>query len=253
MPSPRRAGRRLGALTAHLAAADVETTVELDAALLDSSAEALAAGELDPRSVPPEVIRELMRPEPDFLGFSGQPTETERLLADALAVPTSALGMLPEGPLFDERGRMTAQALAALQARKAQAAEQEDYRMAQYLKSLIDALGPEPLARSIEDCVGDPADPAKSAELFFRHGFVVLRNCFSPEATARMMAAWEAAEATARPSWEGARRASRGIARHGFPPSRVPEGVPTVSRKFYGIEGSLFDLDDAFVDLIDTP
>ena len=48
----------------------------------------------------------------------------------------------------------------------------------------------------------DPADPAAAAELFFRHGFVVLRNCFTPEATERMMAAWEAAEATARPGWE---------------------------------------------------
>ena len=31
------------------------------------------------------------------------------------------------------------------------------------------------------------------------------------------------------------------------------EGVGVVSRKFYGLSGSLFDLDDAFVDLIDSP
>ena len=31
------------------------------------------------------------------------------------------------------------------------------------------------------------------------------------------------------------------------------EGVSVVSRKFYGLSGSLFDLDSAFVDLIDSP
>ena len=92
-----------------------------------------------------------------------------------------------------------------------------------------------------------------SREVFFRAGFCIIRNVFTPESLASMVQAWEAEDATARPAWESARQASRGIARHGFPPERVPEGVSLTSRKFYGFERSLWDMDVSFVDLIDTP
>ena len=71
-----------------------------------------------------------------------------------------------------------------------------------YLKHTIEALGPRlggPL--TIEDCVGSASDPEAAAALFFKHGFVVIRNCFTPEAAAAMVAGWERAEATARPAW----------------------------------------------------
>ena len=125
--------------------------------------------------------------------------------------------------------------------------------MAEYLKQTIAVLGPNDRPMTTEDCVGSAEDPQAAAELFFRNGFIILRDCFTASAVAAMSAAWDTADAIERPAWEIARRASRGIARHSFPANRVPEGVGVVSRKFYGLSRSLFDLDDAFVDLIDSP
>ena len=120
-PSP---SRRLHLLRAHLtpdpAAVDLQTTTAtaIDPALLEAAAEALAAGELDPREVSPEVVRELMVPEAGFLGYHGGNglTETERLLADALHVPVERGGLLKDSmPMFDpSTGRMTDAALAEL-------------------------------------------------------------------------------------------------------------------------------------------
>ena len=261
---PRSQSRRLRVLHAQLAPGPTATDVDVDdqavvinPAELEAAAEAAAAGELDPREVSPDVVRELMRPEAGFLGYHGPQglTETERLMADVLSVPIDRAGLLPHTTsMFDATGRMTAAALAELVKRKDAAAAAEDYLTAQYLKHTIDALGPRPDGPlTIDDCVGSADDPEAAAERFFRLGFIVIRDCFSAEATSAMVAAWERAEASARPAWEAARRQSRGIARHGFPASRVPDGVAVVSRKFYGIGGSLFDLDEAFVDLIDTP
>lgn len=257
--------RRLQSLSAQLLATTTTTTaiasgdtileapeVEVDPDLLESAAAAMVAGELDTRDVPPEIVRELMRPEPGFLGYAESPTETERLLADAEAVQIER-GNIPRG-LFDPlTGQMTSAGLADLTRRKQAAIAAEDYRMAEYLKQTISVLGPNDCPTTTEDCVGSAEDPQAAADLFFQNGFIILRDCFTPSAVAAMSAAWDVADSIERPAWESARRASRGIARHGFPANRVPDGIGVVSRKFYGLSASLFDLDDAFVDLIDSP
>ena len=216
MPKPPRV-QRLRALAAHVAAgsglqADVATEAEVvnvpHPDLLEAAAAAMVAGELDPRGVPREILRELMRPEPGFLGYSDSPTETERLLADALAVPIDR-GNIPRG-LFDPlTGRMTAAGQAELMRRKQVAVDAEDYRTAEYLKHTLAVLGPKKRATTAEDCVGSADDPRAAAELFFRNGFIILRDCFTPSAVAAMVAAWDAAEVSARPAWDHARRASR--------------------------------------------
>eukprot|EP01047_Picozoa_sp_COSAG01_P045017 COSAG01_NODE_4118_length_5335_cov_3.316272_2_plen_346_part_00 len=242
---------RVRRLCAHLTSASAGTAAAPEsgrATELAAAAERLAAGTLVPSQHDPQLLRELMRPPAGFLGYPDRPTENERLLRDALAADVS----LPH-PMFDGHGRMTAAALAELQARKSAAAAAEDYRTAQYLLDTIAALGPREHrgrssaapAPSIEDFVVDPAHPAAAAELFFRSGFCVVRRALSPESTAAMMQAWEVEEASTRPAWEASRRASRGIARHGFP------DAGGVSRKMYGFTRSLWDVDMAFVDLVD--
>ena len=220
--------RRLWLLHAQLApnptAVQVQEPVAvIDPALLEAAAEALAAGELDRREVSPAVVRELMRPEVGFLGYHGAGglTETERLMADALHVPIEQGGLL-QTPMFDATtGRMTAAALAELKKRQGEAASAEDYLAAQYLKHTIFALGPRsagPL--TIDDCVGSAAEPEAAAQLFFvtthrtpppqldlisvhsggserllvmalqKHGFVVIRDCFTPDTASVRIFLW---------------------------------------------------------------
>jgi hypothetical protein len=216
LPKPPRRVQRLRALVAHVAAgsglqADVATEVDVVTPhpdLLEAAAAAMVGGELDPRGVPREIVRELMRPEPGFLGYPDSPTETERLLADARAVPIER-GNIPRGLFDPSTGRMTAAGQAELMRRKQAAVDAEDYRTAEYLKHTLAVLGPKNGATTAEDCVGSADDPRAAAELFFRNGFIILRDCFTPSAVAAMVAAWDAAEVSARPAWEHSRRASR--------------------------------------------
>ena len=206
---------------AHVTAGAGEVSVATEELQLAAAEELLAAGELEPSQLDVQMIRQLMVPPPGYLGYSDT-TENERLLKDSLSVD---VGMLPR-PMFDRStGKMTAAALQSLQQAKAAAAAADDFATAQYLRDTICALGPQEKQPTADDFVVSADDPAAAAEVFFRAGFVIVRNAFQPESLAAMMGAWEAEEAVTRPRWEASRRASRGIARHGFPPEHVPEGV----------------------------
>jgi len=156
-------GRRLRGLAAHLAPAAAETststtTVTREAADLvyvrpkvtaqsdapasveplpdppADVAQALSAGLLDPSTLSPEIVRALMRPEPNL------PSETEGAIA-GLGPPRTP-GVTP---LWDAAsGGVSAQGLARVRALQAAAIESRDFRLAEEYECLLGVVGDPP-------------------------------------------------------------------------------------------------------------
>ena len=186
------AGRRLGALAAHVVAEPAATT-EVDAApaVVDEQwvrpqdelhavaplpppdealMRALSRGELDVRGLPPDTVRSMMRPEPT------QPSETEANMSGFMPYHGTTrhnFGQpkLPLPELWDDAaGGVSGAAVERLAELQREAAEAEEYEQAKTLKQLIRVLGPQP-RRGALDCA--PSGVEAKAQFFFDNGFVV--------------------------------------------------------------------------------
>ena len=145
--------RRLRALAAQTVAAEVPAIAE------SPLGRAMSEGTLDPRTIDPSQVRELMRPRP------GEPTEVETQMATVRATETG----LP--PLTDEQGRMTEEGIAKLRELQHDAAMAENYEEAAHYKRIVDVLGPRPPLTPAEAA---PKTLEEQVDFFFANGFVVV-------------------------------------------------------------------------------
>ena len=126
-----------------------------------------------------------------------------------------------------EDGSVLDDDLAWLQSQEQAAAQRQDYRQAQLLHDLRQALGPKPQL-ALEDCA--PAGVDAQLEFFLQNGFCVLHNVLTAEQLPRARAAWMAAEEEAAAAWWENKD----------------------DRTFFDIR-NLLALDDVFIDMVDSP
>jgi hypothetical protein len=134
---------------------------------------------------------------------------------------------LPRKLRQHDDGSVLAEDLVELERLEFEAAARRDYRQATLLHCTLDALQPKPaLTRQL--CAPSTVDAQE--DFFLQNGFVVINDVLRPDQLSRAQAAWVQAQPQAQADWEAQGR---------------PDG-------FFDIP-NLFELDDAFVDMVDSP
>lgn len=128
----------------------------------------------------------------------------------------------------DDDGIVVAEDFAELERLELSAAAVRDYHQAALMRYAIDALTPAQAAPTPQSCAPTGVDAQEA--FFLENGFIVVDNVLGPEQLARAQAAWASVQPRAQAKWEAQGR---------------PEG-------YFDIP-SLLELDDAFIDMVDSP
>lgn len=175
--------------------------------------------------VPARRIRRLVAQLPrEAAASSGSPAHVS---VPAGSSPRPPVRHLPRLLRQRDDGSVEAEDLEQLRRLELAAAARRDYNEAMLLRGTAEALRPRPaLAR--EDYA--PAGVDAQEAWFLRQGFVVVERVLGPEQLQRARAAWTGAQVHVQADWEARGR---------------PEG-------YFDIP-NLLELDDVFVDMVDSP
>lgn len=155
-----------------------------------------------------------------------------RRLAEQLEASScmSVAGGPPSSLLLHQHddGSLATEDLERLEQLEAAAVARQDYRQAAWLHSTVKALRPRPSAWTPDQCM--PLDLPAQVDFFLRNGFVLVDRVLGPEQLHRAREAWNTARIPIQRDWE-----ARG----------QPDG-------YFDIP-NLLELDDVFVDMVDSP
>ena len=128
----------------------------------------------------------------------------------------------------DDDGGVATEDLEHLEQLKVTAVARQDYRQAAWLHSTVEALRRRPSIWTREQCM--PVDLCAQVDFFLRNGFVLVDSVLGPEQLDRAREAWNTAQVPIQRDWEARGR---------------PDG-------YFDIP-NLLELDDVFVDMVDSP
>ena len=146
----------------------------------------------------------------------------------------------------NDDGSVSEEALADVLERKRRAVAAEDYALAAQLHQLYTVLHP-----ASQLCLAECSPPAlgDQVDFFAKQGFLVIEGVLQGAELARAQEAWMGAMVPKQVAWEAEREKGVGFARSaggGF------ASGTNVARRFFDL-GSLSEVDDCFIELMDHP